>query len=290
MKNVSWDDLRIFIQVAEGGALSAAARQLDISVATTGRRMLALEEALGRALFVRSNTGYSLTKAGEDLLLKVRPMKAATRPLEEWLAPEHARPIVRISAGTGTAGFLADNISQIWRPNDPFKLAFITSEVRLDIAHREVEIGIRNQPPQAGNLASRRLRELRFAPFKNRHREWPDEPGWVAIDAEHARHPASRWVLNRTDISIDAWASSVATLHRLIYGGAGVGVMPCFVGDRDQVLARAGPVIEELTESQWIVMHGDDRHRQEVRMVIERIAVLFEEHAALFAGERALSD
>ena len=76
----------------------------------------------------------------------------------------------------------------------------------------------------------------------------------------------------------------------MIRGGAGIGVMPCFIGDQDPVLMRAGGLIEELTETQWLVMHDDDRHQKEVRMVIERIRTLFADHAALLAGERPLSD
>lgn len=290
MKKLNWEDLRIFFHVAQGGGLSAAARQLDISVPTAGRRMLSLEQATGQSLFLRSKSGYALTKAGEALFSKARSMEAAARPLEDWLSSEGERPLVRISAGTGTASFMAANFARLWQPDDPYKLAFVTTEARLDIVHREVEIGIRNKPAESGSLASRKLQQLRFAPFRNRHRQWPGEPDWVAIDASNARHPAAHWVLARDDIAISAWANSAATLHDMIRGGAGIGVMPCFIGDQDPVLMRAGGLIEDLTETQWLVMHDDDRHRREVRMVIERITTLFSDHAALLAGERPLSE
>jgi len=290
MKKVNWEDLRIFFHVARDGGLSAAARQLGISVPTAGRRMLALEEATGRSLFRRSQSGYALTDAGEVLFNKVRSMEAAARPLEDWLSPEHSRPLVRISAGSGTASFMADSFTRLWQPDDPFRLAFVTTEARLDIAHREVEIGIRNQPAESGNLASRKMELLRFAPFRHRHHQWPGEPEWVAVDASNARHPAAHWVLARENISICTWTNSAATLRDMVRGGAGIGLMPCFIGDRDPILTRAGGFIEELTETQWLVMHDDDRHRKEVRIVIERIVALFSDHAALLAGERPLSD
>jgi hypothetical protein len=37
-------------------------------------------------------------------------------------------------------------------------------------------------------------------------------------------------------------------------------------------------------------MHNDDRHRPEVRAVIEKMAALFTSHASLFAGERPLGE
>ena len=51
-------------------------------------------------------------------------------------------------------------------------------------------------------------------------------------------------------------------------------MLPCFAGDRDPLLERAGEEIAELREGQWLVMHNDDRHRPDVRAVIERMAAL----------------
>jgi hypothetical protein len=60
--------------------------------------------------------------------------------------------------------------------------------------------------------------------------------------------------------------------------------------ERDPSLERAGGTIEELREGQWIVMHNDDRHRREVRTVIDRIVALATAHAALFASERPVGE
>lgn len=289
MKAESWDDLRLFFHVAKTGGLSGAARESGVSPPTVGRRMVALEQALGLQLFVRSRNGYKLTQQGEALLARVKPMSAAARAMEAWLDAAGNRLMVRISAGTSTAAFMADHFMALWRPEDPFRITFCTSEARLDIAHREVEIGIRNAPPTSGNLASKPLETLRFAPFCNRHMPESDVPGWVAVDADNAVHPAARWVLAQEEIEVVAWASSVATMHELIRGCAGIGVMPCFIGDADPRLARAGPVIEPLTERQHIVTHNDDRHRPEIREVCRRISALFAAHAPLLAGERPLS-
>lgn len=42
-----WDDLHLFLAVAREGGLSPAARATGRSAATLGRRMLALERAMG---------------------------------------------------------------------------------------------------------------------------------------------------------------------------------------------------------------------------------------------------
>ena len=73
-------------------------------------------------------------------------------------------------------------------------------------------------------------------------------------------------------------------LPHLIRGGAGRGLLPCFMGDADPGLVRAGPVIDSLTYDIWITVHEDERQRPEVRTVIDRLSALFAAHAGLFAG------
>jgi len=290
MKNVSWDDLRIFTHVARGGGLSAAASELAISPATAGRRMLALEQAVARPLFVRRQSGYELTSDGHLLLAKALAMEASARPIADWLAAEGKRSLVRISAGTWTANFFAENFSKLWRPDDPFRIAFKTTEAKLDIAHREVEIGVRNAQPDNPNLAARRTVEVAQAPYRARNHPSPGREDWVAIAPGEETTRSARWVNALDGATFAAWANTPQTLRDLIRAGVGKGLLPCFAGDRDPQLERAGDTVEELRESQWIVMHNDDRHRPEVRTVIERMVQVVQAHAALFSGRRPLAE
>ena len=77
MKNMHWNDLRMFVHVARGGGLTAAADALGSSPATVGRRMLALEAAVGRPLFIRRQTGYELTVDGRTLFAKALALELA---------------------------------------------------------------------------------------------------------------------------------------------------------------------------------------------------------------------
>ncbi|MBO6718154.1 MAG: LysR family transcriptional regulator [Rhizobiaceae bacterium] len=290
MKNIAWDDLHFFVAVGRTGSLSAAAAQLGSSAATVGRRMVALERAVGRPLFVRRQTGYELTSDGRTLLEKALLMENSAQSIRDWLKADGARSVVRISAGAGTANFLASNFGKLWNPDDPFRIAFKTTEAKLDIGHREVEIGIRNAQPEAANLASRRTVRIAQAPFRARNLAQAGSEEWVAIPPEDAMTRSARWVNAQPGLVVAAWANTTRTLHDLIRAGVGKGLLPCFVGDRDPLLERAGEPIEELSGHQWIVMHNDDRHRSDVRTVIDRIVALVNKHAALFAGERPLGD
>src|SRR4029077_11731284 len=81
--DVSWDDLRIFLAVAEAGSVSGAPRQLKLGQPTISRRLAEMEQGMGSRLFARGVGGAALTSAGERLL-------APAKKMAEW-AGEVAR-------------------------------------------------------------------------------------------------------------------------------------------------------------------------------------------------------
>jgi DNA-binding transcriptional LysR family regulator len=288
MKNMNWDDIRLFIVVAQSGGLTPAAIALGSSAATVGRRMIALEQAVSRQLFVRRQSGYELTAEGTALLTRALTMQASARPIQEWLEADHVKPAVRISAGTWTANFLCENFAKLWSPDDPFLITFKTTEIRLDISHREVDIGIRSHKPDGANLAARKTGSVAHARYCARNASSNVRDSWVSILPEDAHTEATRWMNAQENFRIVAWANTPRTLFDLVCAGVGSGVLPCFAGDRDSKLERIGQALPELLQEQWLVMHDEDRHRPEVRTVLDRLGALLEKHALLFSGKRPL--
>src|SRR5690606_4774898 len=84
MKDMSWEAYRIFLDVARQGGLTGAAQVSGLSPATVGRRVLQLEEAIGRPLFLRSQAGYRLTGDGQALFGQLLAMEAVVRGVESW--------------------------------------------------------------------------------------------------------------------------------------------------------------------------------------------------------------
>lgn len=60
----NWENLRLFLAVAQTGTLSGAARQLGVDHATVGRRLAALEAELQTPLVERLPRACRLTAAG----------------------------------------------------------------------------------------------------------------------------------------------------------------------------------------------------------------------------------
>lgn len=211
---------------------------------------------------------------------KMLSMMVARRPLTDLL---------RIAAGTWISWLMTENFAAICTERDRFRISLVIGEVRASLAYRESDIGIRAFRPEEANLAARQVGEVAYAVYKRRKFDdaWADR--WVAVQEEHAISAYLRWPHQKVSADIVAMVNRPRSLLDLIKAGAGRGVLPCFVGDVDSGLERAGAELTELRHHQWIVMNNEDRHRHEIRTVADRMTKLLRSYVDVFAGKRPSS-
>lgn len=155
--NIPWDDLRLFLAVAEAGSLSRAATRLGLAQPSVSRRLAELEGRLGEPLFQRSAQGARLTDYGERLVLPARRMAEwageATRVAEaRQTAPSG---VVRVTAPPGVALELLAPFAAALRQSLPeVRLEIVASVAFLDVGRREVDLALRNQAPQDPDLVT----------------------------------------------------------------------------------------------------------------------------------------
>lgn len=286
MKNGNWDSYQLFLEVARTGGLTGASAATALSPATIGRRMLDLEQELGRALFHRSQTGYRLTSDGQTLVDHLLEMEAAARKVEAWRQAADGGATVRIAAGTWVSWLLTENFSAIRMPGDAFGISLVIGEARANLNYRESDIGIRAFEPEENNLAARLLGEVAYAVYIRRNASQNDNR-WIAVGEEDAISAYLRWPYQNAASAIIATVNRPRSLPDLVRAGAGKAVLPCFVGDLDPGLDRCGGEFPELRHRQWIVMNAGDRHRPEIRTVADRMTKLLKSYTDLFAGKRA---
>ncbi|SNS30041.1 LysR family transcriptional regulator [Tropicimonas sediminicola] len=271
MKNaLPLDDLALFLKVAETGSLSAASAQTGISVPTMGRRMTKLEQALGRRLFLRGPSGYALTSEGRELVERAIPLRSAAAGIDRWRSEGRSVARVRITAGTWTSWFVARNIRRIWSEEASWAPDLLASNLPLDLARRQADIGIRNKRPTQDWLAGRRTARIENAEYGVS----PDVTGYIALAPDRASTPTALWVqANRAD-RVVMLASDTRVAVDLALEGIGRVVLPCFAGDAVLGLQRVSPKIEELSHDEWLVTHHEARHDPPVRAALNALTEL----------------
>lgn len=140
-----WDDLRYFLEVARLGTLSGAARALRIDHATVGRRVSALERALGQTLFDRSLVGYALKPAGEQLLIHAEQMEALALRSAGGLGPPGAAlaGLVRLTTPDGFGNFfLAERLEMFVSAYPKLSLQLVPLQQIQAQSQRECDVAV----------------------------------------------------------------------------------------------------------------------------------------------------
>lgn len=153
--DLPWADLELFLAVAETQSFSAGARRLGITQPTVSRRVAALEEHLGRALFVRNVEGARLTPEGERLLPAAEQMARwaaeLRRSVESW--SEGVEGPVRIAAPPGLAFDLLVPFARDLRDGLPgVRLELLTGVEHVDLSRGQADIALRTRRPAQADL------------------------------------------------------------------------------------------------------------------------------------------
>jgi DNA-binding transcriptional LysR family regulator len=141
-----WDDLRLFLAVAETGSFSAAARQLKLGQPTLSRRIADLEEQLGSALFIRQNQGCVLTALGESLLPGAQQMAQWAQQMAVTLSqtPQLAQGKVRIATTPSIAFVVIPQVmKQLSLRHSEIEIEVLSGTELLSLARGEADISLR---------------------------------------------------------------------------------------------------------------------------------------------------
>ncbi|UKJ76247.1 LysR family transcriptional regulator [Azospirillum brasilense] len=283
MGTLNWDDLRIFLELARTGSLSAAARALRISHATVGRRVAALEEGLGRSLVDRRADGYSLTADGEAVFALADGMdERALAILRQVSSQAGLTGTVRLTTTQALADrFLMPRLGPFRVRHPGIDLEVTVDNRSLSLARREADVAIRLARPQRGDLIARRLATMGYglvaaagAPdtvigYDEALADLP-EAVWLA------RHMAGRRVAFRSN--------SLQTQLAAAKAGFGVALLPSWLTAGEPDLVPVPCDAPPLEREVWLVLHPDLRDVPRVRAVIEHLVALF---TAEFATDTA---
>lgn len=153
--DISWDDARLFLAIAETGSLSEAARRLRVGQPTVSRRLAALEYAVGAALFRRSVEGAALTAAGERLVLPAKKMAEWAGELHRAAESADNAPkgMVRVTASPfASVDFVAPFAAFVAQKHPGLRLEVLSTIQYLDLARGEADLALRTKSPTNADL------------------------------------------------------------------------------------------------------------------------------------------
>jgi DNA-binding transcriptional LysR family regulator len=280
MQPCDWTDLQFFLEIARAGKLGKAADILGVDATTASRRLRRLEARLSTTLFERTREGQVLSERGEALLTKVEAMARAAMTIGEPSAQEPADRLtgtLRISASEGFGSwFLAQHVPEFVTSHPLLTLDLVASSGFLSLSKREADIAVMLSRPRAGPVIARKLSDYtlrlyasaRYLEAAGRPRTPDDlrrEHRLVGYIPDLIYAPELSYLDEvRSDLVPGLRSSSINAQHHLIAAGAGIGVLPCFMGDADPGLKRALPEVR-IVRSFWLVTHQDTHQFARIR-------------------------
>ena len=294
---MNWDDLHVVLTLARTGALARAAKELDVDHTTVGRRIEAIETALGLRLFVRSPRGYVLTAEAERLLPDLERVEAAVHGLQRSAQGHQAElsGMVRVTSGESFGvGYLAPRLAEFGHAHPGLTLELVTGGTVLDLARREADIAVRLFRSTHEHLAVRKVGELRHALYAStaylarrplrRASELKAHP--LLVPTPGPKVLESEWLKKLSGGAAPAFVSTMTlALVAAAKQGAGIAVLPRYLGDPEAALTRI-PMPDEPAEAIWVTVHRDLRRAPRVRVVLDFLIECFARDAGLLVGVR----
>jgi len=280
---LQWNDVRYFLAVVRYGRLAKAARALRVEHTTVGRRIEALEQALGAPLFDRTAGGYLLTRAGKRVLEQAQTMEEAARRLE--VGARESRQAVEGSVRVAmiesfAVTWLVPRIGELYARYPKLELQVLTGNAQTDLSRGEAELAVRTPRPQQRALSAVRLGISDFALFASpsvaaRLRPRALEGAQPRLDDV----PLLTYTADLTFLQSAPWFSALVARSRTVLltnstlallaaarAGVGVCVLPEFAVLREPELVRVARR-EVSRHEAWLVTHPDFRRDVRVRAV-----------------------
>jgi DNA-binding transcriptional LysR family regulator len=276
---MDWSDIRIFLAVARNGTLSAAARDIGQTQPTIGRRIRALETALGHMLFQRTSDGFILTDEGETVLAHAERMEEEAFGLRRDLTGSETmlEGLLRLSCSDWFGLTMLAPVLAEFAIAQPHVTVELLTDARLySLPRREADLVFRIKAFDESEVIARRLMRIPYGVYRKAGTSDPAGDGaassLVVMDTAFDEMPDAQWIRNRLpQARIASRSNNRQVQARFCALGVGIAVLPRPLGD-----ATAGIELIDLGEpppfrDTWVGYHRDMRRNGRLRALLDLI-------------------
>lgn len=277
---MEWSDVRIFLAIARCGTLGAAARSLQLSHPTVGRRLRALEQSTGQILFQRTAEGFILTEEGGAILALAEQMEEGALAMERRLAGQEQKlqGVLRVSSADWFGAYvLPPIVTNFSRAYPHVEVEVLTGTRLFSLAQREADLAFRIVPFDAPDIIQRRLVSLAYAAYVAADAPDPvfgDGAGFGLIthDTSTGRFPDIAWLTESFPNARLALRSNNRNAQaRMCAHGIGIAVLPEVVGNKMTDLRRLELPVAPPGRDIWMGYHRDMRRLNRLRAFVTAV-------------------
>jgi DNA-binding transcriptional LysR family regulator len=277
---MDWDDVRIFLAIARTGSLGAAAKHAGQTQPTMGRRLRALETAVGQMLFQRTADGFILTDEGSAVLVHAERMEEDALAFERSLAgkEQHLTGVLRVSSSDWFGvHVLTPVFADFLRTHPQVTIELVTDSRRLNLARRDADLLFRITQFDEADVIQRKFMHMDYAlygPVDSVPPEAGDGEGYglVTMDSAFGTLPDVNWARRLLPKAHVAFGSNNRGAQaRMCAEGGGLAVLPCPLGDNTVGIHRIDLGEAPPGRDVWFGYHRDLRRLARLRALLDLV-------------------
>lgn len=277
---MEWSDLRVFLAIAREGTLGAAARKLGQTQPTMGRRLQALEQAVGHTLFQRTKAGFVLTDEGTAVLGHAERMEEEALAFQRQLTGQEKQldGMLRITSSDWFGEYVLTPILAEFSKRYPRVVVELLTDSRFfSLSRREADLAFRIRPFDEPDVVSRKLLRMPYGVYVAADHPVPRAGdgaglGLVTMDTAFGGMPDVAWLQRLLPNAHVAFRSNARAIQaQMCARGAGVAVLPRPLGDAAGGLQRIDLGEEPPVRETWIGYHRDMRRLARLRALLDLV-------------------
>lgn len=294
----NWNDVVHFLALARQRNLAAAGSRLNVDETTVGRRVRELEASLNVKLFARTKSGFTLTDAGQRLLVYAEGMETHAREIAANFSGSSNTLGGTVRVGTMEALgslYLAERLSKLHEAHPEITVELVTASNWINLSKREADLLISFPKPNGHRLICKRIGEFQLRLYAApSYLETFGEPEslrdldnhrFVDYIQDLVQIPAVRWLSDiLREPNVVFRSSSLVAQYSAVLSGQGIGMLPSFVAARDP---RLKPILSKTTSVKrdfWLSLHEDLAHIGRVLEVERFLTRLIQEDQPFLTG------
>lgn len=298
MRDMNWDDLKVFLALHRGGSIRAAATALGTSHSTVSRRLATVEEQLGTRLFNRSAGGLVATGTADEIVDRAKRVEAEMLALGRAVQGRDQRlsgPVRVTMVPPLVQHLLMSDLVAFAEAFPDIDLEIASTYNLADMSRHGADVAVRFLTAPEPNLFGRRTPAFAHAVFATQ--DYMDQHG--LSDGADAAQTNARWIGWSTSDRFPEWTQSTPLHHvpshhmladplsQMAAAEAGLGIadLPCFMGDPNPRLRRVPGTGITARYDCWVLTHPDLKTTERVRTCVRYLTAALVRHAELVRGE-----
>jgi DNA-binding transcriptional LysR family regulator len=287
---LNWEDVRLFLEVAQSGSFRKAAESTGVSSNTLMRRIAMLESQLGHILLARDATGVRLTAEGHEVVRIGERLRKEASGLER-IAKVSSRGLsgvvkVAVTEGLGTFWLIPRLVD--FQQRHPELTVDLFCDMRLaDMTGHQADVAVQLDRPPEGDLVIARLGYLHLMLFaSDEYLRLHGAPSRVEdlanyhfveqVSPQIPSEMAETLVANPLAKHFVSFRANTSTAHAYaISRGAGIGLLPTYAR---AITRRVRPINIDfrLRRDIWLTFHPKARNIKRVKAAVDWLREAFD--------------